>query len=41
MKMAVKTKGEILSAIKEHFAEDSSDEAISFIEDVSDTFTDL
>lgn len=39
--MAVKTKDEILSAIKEHFAEDSSDEAISFIEDVSDTFTDL
>lgn len=39
--MAVKTKDEILASIREHFAEDSSDEAISFIEDVTDTFTDL
>lgn len=39
--MAVKTKDEILSSIKEHFADDSSDEAISFIEDVTDTFSDL
>lgn len=39
--MAVKTKDEILASIKEHFADDSSDEAISFIEDVTDTFSDL
>lgn len=39
--MAVKTKDEILSMIREHFAEDTSDETISFIEDVSDTFADL
>ena len=39
--MAVKTKDEILASIKEHFANDSSDEAISFIEDVTDTFSDL
>lgn len=39
--MAIKTKDEILASIKEHFAEDSSDETIAFIEDVTDTFTDL
>lgn len=39
--MAIKSKEDILSAIRERFAEDNSDEAISFIEDVSDTFTDL
>lgn len=39
--MAIKTKDEILSMIREHFAEDTSDETISFIEDVSDTFADL
>ena len=39
--MAIKSKEDILSAIRERFAEDNSDETISFIEDVSDTFTDL
>lgn len=39
--MAIKTKDEILSMIREHFADDTSDETISFIEDVSDTFADL
>ena len=39
--MAIKTKEDILSAIRERFAEDNSDEAIAFIEDVSDTITDL
>lgn len=39
--MAVKSKEDILSAIRERFAEDNSDEVITFIEDVSDTFTDL
>ena len=39
--MAIKSKEDILSAIRERFAEDNSDEAISFIEDVSDTITDL
>jgi hypothetical protein len=38
--MAIKTKDEILASIKERFAEDSSDETISFIEDVSDTLSD-
>ena len=38
--MAIKTKDEILASIRERFAEDSSDETISFIEDVSDTLSD-
>lgn len=39
--MAVKTKDEILNSIKERIGDDSSDEALGFIEDVSDTFSDL
>lgn len=39
--MAVKTKEDILSAIRDKFSEDTSDETIAFIEDVSDTFADL
>lgn len=39
--MAIKSKDEILSAIRSRFEEDTSDETIAFIEDVSDTFTDL
>lgn len=39
--MAIKTKNEILESIRSHFADDNSDEAIAFIEDVTDTFTDL
>ena len=38
--MAIKTKDEILASIKEKFADDFSDETISFIEDVSDTLSD-
>ena len=38
--MAIKTKDEILASIKERFADDSSDETISFIEDVTDTLSD-
>lgn len=39
--MAVKTKEEILSSLKERFKDDTSDDALSFIEDVSDTIDDL
>ncbi|MBO7731198.1 MAG: hypothetical protein J6S67_01545 [Methanobrevibacter sp.] len=39
--MAIKTKDEILSQIRDKFAEDSSDEVIGIIEDISDTITDL
>lgn len=38
--MAIKTKDEILASIKEKFADDSSDETIGFIEDISDTLSD-
>lgn len=38
--MAVKTRDEILEAVRERIGEDTSDEAISLLEDVTDTFTD-
>ena len=39
--MAIKTKDEILSQIRDRFTEDNSDEVIGIIEDISDTITDL
>lgn len=39
--MAIKTKEEILSAVRDKFPDDASDEVISLIEDISDTYTDL
>ena len=39
--MAIKSKDELLQAINEKFGEDNSDEALSFIEDVTDTITEL
>lgn len=39
--MAVKTKEEILAAIKERIGEDTSDEALALVEDVADSFNDL
>ena len=38
--MAVKTKDEIMEAVKKRIGDDTSDEAISLLEDVTDTFTD-
>lgn len=38
--MAVKTRGEIMEAIRKRIGEDTSDEAISLLEDVTDTFAD-
>lgn len=38
--MAVKTRDEIMEAIRKRIGEDTSDEAISLMEDVTDTFTD-
>ena len=38
--MAVKTRDEIIEAIRTRIGEDTSDEAISLLEDVTDTFTD-
>ena len=37
----VKTKDELLKILQERIGEDTSDEALSFIEDVTDTITDL
>ena len=39
--MAIKTKDEILTALRDKFPDDASDEVISLIEDISDTYTDL
>lgn len=36
--MAVKTVDEIMAKVRERIGEDNSDEAIEFIEDISDTF---
>lgn len=38
--MGVKTTDEIIEDIRKHIGEDTSDEAISLLEDVTDTFTD-
>lgn len=38
--MAVKTRDEIMGAIRKRIGEDTSDEAISLLEDVTDTFAD-
>lgn len=39
--MAIKSKDEILASLKEILKEDTSDEAIAIIEDVTDTFDDF
>lgn len=39
--MAVRTKDEIMAAIRERIGDDISDEAIALIEDVADTYDDL
>lgn len=39
--MAVRSKEELLAIIKDRIGEDTSDEAISFIEDVTDTLNDF
>lgn len=39
--MAVKTKDELMGAIRARIGEDKSDEAISLVEDISDTFDDF
>lgn len=39
--MAVKTKDELMGAIRARIGEDKSDEAISLVEDISDTFDDI
>lgn len=38
--MAVRTRDEIMNAIKARLGDDTSDDALSIIEDVNDTFSD-
>lgn len=38
--MSIRTKDEMLGIIRERFADDTSDEVISIIEDITDTFDD-
>ena len=39
--MAIKSREELLNSIRDRFNEDSSDETLAIIEDISDTFADL
>ena len=39
--MAVKSKEELMALIKDRFGDDTSDETLAFLEDISDTFNDL
>ncbi len=39
--MAIKSKEELLASIKNRFGEDTSDDALSLYEDLSDTITDF
>lgn len=39
--MAVRNKEELLSTLKERLGDDSSDEALALIEDITDTYSDL
>lgn len=39
--MSIKSIDEILNAVKERIGDDTSDSAISFVEDISDTFNSL
>ena len=38
--MAVRTKEELLEAVKTHYGDDTSEDALIFIEDISDTLND-
>lgn len=38
--MAVRTKDELLTIVKERIGDDTSDETISFVEDITDTLSD-
>ena len=39
--MAIRTRDELLASIRERIGEDSGDEALALLEDVTDTFDDL
>lgn len=39
--MAVRTREEILTSVRSHFGDDTSDETLTLVEDLTDTITDL
>lgn len=39
--MAVRSKEEILTSIRSHFGDDTSDETLALVEDITDTITDF
>ena len=39
--MAVRTREEILNSVRSHFGDDTSDEALTLVEDLTDTITDF
>lgn len=39
--MAIKTKDEILAAIRDRLADDTTDEALALLEDIADTLDDM
>lgn len=39
--MAVRTRDEILTSIRTHFGEDTSDETLALVEDITDTINDF
>lgn len=39
--MAVRTREEILNSVRTHFGEDTSDDTLALVEDITDTITDF
>ena len=39
--MAVRTREEILNSVRSHFGDDTSDETLTLVEDLTDTITDF
>lgn len=39
--MAIRSKQEIFDSIRDHFGDDSSDETLALVEDITDTFNDI
>lgn len=39
--MAIRTREEILNSVRSHFGDDTSDETLALVEDITDTITDF
>lgn len=39
--MAIRTREEILNSVRSHFGDDTSDEALALVEDITDTINDF